>query len=442
MDKVLSVVCEVAGSKKMAPTKKHVEVDAPVKSAFKCCKNKNTSVVICVKCGNPFHNSCASRDWAEKLVFLDKSRVICCDVQAQECEVNDGDVGLNETSPENIKYLKRLVDELTDKNRILQENADLWKEKFENSIKNPKLPAKKKGKQPSSVSPQPVVDCVSVADASAADISPSHSDQFDLLEPRNEQSDDRQLTEVIQTNDNDRTEDVSVVSGKEKEDDASQPKIVLPTDDGSDGQNTITYASKMSKSSTTPIALTLTANNKNKTNNGNKYENPKEAKVLNLSGKFSDKQDNDHQSAPKHPGQEEKNHEDDGWKTVRHKKHKPKLDPKLRPEAIRGNKESSGNLKVASAKAYFWMFLSQLSEETNPCDIQEYLRENGISESECEKLTTKKTRKYCCFKLGVPFGVHHIVLDGNFWPKGILINKFLNLKKVMSLRGHTARSQS
>lgn len=101
---------------------RHVSDRSHEKSVLKCCKKK-TSAVVCVNCGGVFHKSCATRDWAGKVKFIDETRLICCEV---ESEVKD-----RVSVDMEIGYLKRLVSELEKKNILLEENASLWKVRYE-----------------------------------------------------------------------------------------------------------------------------------------------------------------------------------------------------------------------------------------------------------------------------------------------------------------------
>lgn len=123
------------------------------------------------------------------------------------------------------------------------------------------------------------------------------------------------------------------------------------------------------------------------------------------------------------------------WKTVKYRKKGTNLDPKVRPAAIKGTKENVTGLKTATVKNYSWLFLSRLAVETEPADVESYLKSNNVFECECEKIKTKKLQKYTSFKIGVPTDDASVVLDADFWPKGAIINKFLNLRKIVPLRG-------
>lgn len=110
------------------------------------------------------------------------------------------------------------------------------------------------------------------------------------------------------------------------------------------------------------------------------------------------------------------------------------MDPRLRPSSIEGTKESVSTLKVVEPKRYFWIFVSRLTNDTEPDNITEYLKSNGV-ESECERIKTKRKQSYSSFKVGIPTDKKSVVLDENFWPVGVRVNKFLNLRKIESPQG-------
>jgi len=111
-----------------------------------------------------------------------------------------------------------------------------------------------------------------------------------------------------------------------------------------------------------------------------------------------------------------------------------KMDPRLRPSSIEGTKEPVSTLKVVEPKKYFWIFVSRLTNDTAPNSIIDYLKSNGV-ESECERIRTKKKQSYSSFKVGIPVDKKSTVLDENFWPVGVRVNAFLNLKKIESPQG-------
>lgn len=109
-------------------------MEADQKLPFKCCKTKSTSVLVCINCGCLYHRSCLQR----KIVFKkDDPRIRCCDRQSEvpsvEISEEDGSkvASGSETEDNLLKkeveyvYLKKLLYECEEKNKVLQRNIDL-----------------------------------------------------------------------------------------------------------------------------------------------------------------------------------------------------------------------------------------------------------------------------------------------------------------------------
>lgn len=136
--------------------------------------------------------------------------------------------------------------------------------------------------------------------------------------------------------------------------------------------------------------------------------------------------------------------EDDGFKKVVYRRNKKQnIDPKIRPSCVEGTKEDVSSLRAVKARNLSWLFVSRLAEDTRDEDVKNYLKTNGFPNCECETILTKKRRYYRSFKLGIPTDRKSEVLDPSFWPKGVLINDFLNLKRIVSTnRRISARDRS
>lgn len=105
---------------------------------------------------------------------------------------------------------------------------------------------------------------------------------------------------------------------------------------------------------------------------------------------------------------------------------------KLRPPPIQGKKDGNSSLKIARKveNGYSWLFASGLSADSVVKDVEDYLLNNGVSTFICEKLQTKK-KCVSSFKVGVPQESEQNVMSPDFWPIGVYVNKFLNLKKLV-----------
>lgn len=112
----------------MAASEVHRPSDDPENTFFACHKTRKCSYAVCINCGKLFHKSCAERDFAGKVIFIDSTRLTCC--------VKDL------TSTPEVDLLKTLVKELQEKNQVLKENSSLLKEKvlhLEGELKNHKV---------------------------------------------------------------------------------------------------------------------------------------------------------------------------------------------------------------------------------------------------------------------------------------------------------------
>lgn len=121
------------------------------------------------------------------------------------------------------------------------------------------------------------------------------------------------------------------------------------------------------------------------------------------------------------------------WKTV--KKRRQRIDPKIRPMFIEGKKDVPCALKAVVLKNYSWIFVSRLSTNTTCEDITNYIKLNCNTDCECELMRTKGKQRYNSYKVGIPTDKKAEVLDENFWPIGIYVNNFLNLRNVVSQQG-------
>lgn len=105
---------------------------------FKCCKKKETSVVMCIKCGNTFHISCFERDFPQVKV-LEDFRTVCCVPNIKRIEdafkfdgnkENDSNPQIQQKLQIENQYLKALLAEVQSKNEILLSNNKLLEEKI------------------------------------------------------------------------------------------------------------------------------------------------------------------------------------------------------------------------------------------------------------------------------------------------------------------------
>lgn len=187
-------------------------------------------------------------------------------------------------------------------------------------------------------------------------------------------------------------------------------------------------------------------NDKNKTNSPIKLQNVKNA-VLQAQTQIKMKELREMESAPKDILDKNQNSSDDEeedsgefWQTQKSRGfygHK-------RPAPIKGNKLNNGSLKTVSKDSVnlSWLFVSGLVPDTNTSEIEGYLKENGVMHCSVEKLLTKKQSVISSFKVGISMEDKTRVLDADFWPRDVLVNNFLNLKRVMTpYRGQRSQNQ-
>lgn len=95
---------------------------------FKCCQKRNT-VLVCIRCYNVYHPSCANR--IAHLKVIEGHKVVCCRKDVEELS-KDKLTPMN--SSESTVHLQglyeKLISEIEDKNLILKENNNLLKDKI------------------------------------------------------------------------------------------------------------------------------------------------------------------------------------------------------------------------------------------------------------------------------------------------------------------------
>lgn len=104
-------------------------------SRMKCCPTKGCKVYVCTKCFAVYHKSCSKKISNLKITDPDKCTVVCCgsaDINAPQVNAGAGevDMAMYREKVLECKYLQMLLDEVRDKNRVLQMNNDLLLEKL------------------------------------------------------------------------------------------------------------------------------------------------------------------------------------------------------------------------------------------------------------------------------------------------------------------------
>lgn len=120
------------------------------------------------------------------------------------------------------------------------------------------------------------------------------------------------------------------------------------------------------------------------------------------------------------------------WTTISHRKNRNKRPTKNnRPEPLKGLNDSATSLKVAQKMSF--LFLSGLDPEVTGQSVAEYLETKNLKVTNCEKMKTKKSNHHSSFKLTVPYEHREQYLTGDLWPRGVIINHFLNLQRQIKV---------
>lgn len=104
-------------------------------SKMKCCPTRGCSVYVCTRCFAVYHRSCSKKFSNLKIIDPIKCTAICCgeaDLKIPQASAGGGEVDMamyRERELE-VKYLRMLLEEVQDKNRVLQMNNDLLLEKL------------------------------------------------------------------------------------------------------------------------------------------------------------------------------------------------------------------------------------------------------------------------------------------------------------------------
>lgn len=111
--------------------------------AYKCCKTKLASVVVCVNCGDLYHRSCLERKTSTNIT---DTRFECC-----ESKVTSGNKYPKNSENEQLllenDLLRKLNKEMEDKNNLLYENKRFLEEKISFYLNEIKIYQQKLGIQ-------------------------------------------------------------------------------------------------------------------------------------------------------------------------------------------------------------------------------------------------------------------------------------------------------
>lgn len=93
---------------------------------------------------------------------------------------------------------------------------------------------------------------------------------------------------------------------------------------------------------------------------------------------------------------------------------------------------TSSNLKVVPKEHVAHLHVSRLSPSTTNDELKDFFGEL-IPNVTCEKLISRRPEIYSSFKVTLPAELLQKVLDPNFWPEGVAVNKFFMKRRQSSI---------
>lgn len=94
---------------------------------MKCCTTKTCKIKVCVRCFSIYHRGCITR--FPNVTKLSGDKILCCNAN-QQVEVSNQDPE-KKNLIQQVRFLQQILDEVRDKNRILQLNNNLLLDKIE-----------------------------------------------------------------------------------------------------------------------------------------------------------------------------------------------------------------------------------------------------------------------------------------------------------------------
>ncbi|KAJ3666660.1 hypothetical protein Zmor_002095 [Zophobas morio] len=104
---------------------------------------------------------------------------------------------------------------------------------------------------------------------------------------------------------------------------------------------------------------------------------------------------------------------------------------KVKSQPIVGNSSKTSLTSVPKARVATF-HITRLHPSTTIDKVVEYLS-NTTNDVTCEKLNAKKPEIYSSFKITIPASLTETVMDAEFWPQGVTINKFFR-KRLLPLK--------
>lgn len=99
---------------------------------MKCCPTRGCKVYVCGKCHAVYHKSCSKKYPNLKIIDPDTCTVVCCGDEPGPKNSSSGELDIAKYRELELecKYLKMLLEEVSDKNKVLQLSNDLLLEKL------------------------------------------------------------------------------------------------------------------------------------------------------------------------------------------------------------------------------------------------------------------------------------------------------------------------
>lgn len=321
---------------------------------YKCCRNKQCKVSVCVNCYSFYHGSCVARSPIIKK--LENNKVICCDQVNLEIGNKSKYMTSQEQLVEENELLKKLIHEMASRNDTLKENNMLLKEN--NMILMQLLQHKK--------------DMFKIDKTTNND---GPTNMKTLSSDKNRINTNELSVEQV----NKTIRDVNLQQHKQKQLKLMKDIIEL-NDPIMKDTNTLTNTVVEQASKTDGITV-LNPDKVNNEDNGGKWTDVVKRKNRNRN-------------------------------TVKN--------------ISRGTGVlTEAKMKLKTVERPEWIYVSNLSVETTTEDVMKCLKEAGNYEFTCEPITHKYPNpRVKSFKIGVPRRLYDTIVTPEYWPAGVLVNRY------------------
>lgn len=370
------------------------------------CERKVVDAISCAKCKEMFHPACLKQSAARKSAVCVHTAVSPVPVVRQQDNNSTCTCLAKEVE---ITYLKRLLYECESKNRLLEENNSLLREKIEKSEIRPEKCASK-GQKMSEKASSSRKQSSTLTLVKGVEVNLTHTEK------------------MVGQNTNTVTEAGNAV-GSGAENSTTETEVSSRTEVASDElllSNDL-WASRSNDSAVCNGQQKVTTRNKQEAAGDCQHR-----RAHNLLGEEVIVTE----PRPAVAEAVDADGREDAWTKVRptRRKRRARADGEVmsdRPKPQRGLLEGVAGLEVADD--FSWLFVSGLAPETEPQQILDYLGKNGVLDRcLCTKMKTRRDGQRSSFKLAVPRQISKKVMSGEMWPRGVLVNHFLNIQRHQS----------